>query len=297
MKLYYFIVWNHGIQYIRQILNIIRDTSNMQINKIIKKQPNLNNFLEEVYKFDKHVSREHIFRKNKFLLENPSSEMYLILVENHNENIKQMPSGKIYCENFENLKWFIRQHFNPRYKDKNFDPYPGANKLTTGIKHQHIIHSCDVPEETEHILKVLDLYDLNYYIRNPCSDPTVHVPSRLKPNFDFSIQLVKLNSLKCSLANGDIINIECTPHYKYLHGNKEEYTKYIMDNLGINIKDDHLPEAYDKLIQTFDYDKLYEGKKSYIICYPNMRIKDGLHRACILKKNKVEEIVVMILQD
>ncbi len=57
MKLYYFIIWNHGIQHIVDILSIIRNTNNVKINKIIKIKPDLNNFLNEVYKFDKNVSK------------------------------------------------------------------------------------------------------------------------------------------------------------------------------------------------------------------------------------------------
>ena len=129
MNLYYFIIWNHGIKNIVNILSIIRNTQNVKINKIIKINPNLNSFLTEVYKFDKNVSKEHIERKKKKLL-TQNSEFFLILVENYKEKICKTNSGTIYCKTIDNLKWRIREKFNPRYNDKNYNPYPGANKLS-----------------------------------------------------------------------------------------------------------------------------------------------------------------------
>ena len=295
MKLYYFIIWNHGIQHIVDILSIIRNTNNVKINKIIKIKPDLNNFLNEVYKFDKNVSKKHIERKKDKLLTN-NSESFLILVENYQENISQTKSGTVYCKTIDDLKWNIREKFNPRYDDKHYDPYPGANKLSKGITHNHICHSCDRPIETPHILKTLHLYDLDYYIGNPCKDKNYLVPSRLKKNFDFTIKNIHIDSLRASIiGNNNIILIEDTPHYKYLTGDKEIYNNYVLKHLGSSLKDDHLSEAYDKLIMNFDYNKLIHGKKSLIIVYDNYRIKDGLHRASILKYNNVKYIDVMIL--
>lgn len=296
MQLYYFIIWNHGIKNIVNILSIIRNTQNVKINKIIKINPNLNSFLTEVYKFDKNVSKEHIERKKKKLL-TQQSKSFLILVENYKENISTTNSGTIYCKRIDNLKWRIREKYNPRYKDKNFDPYPGANKLSKGITHNHICHSCDRPIETQHILKTLNLYDVDYYIGNPCKDKNYLVPSRLKKNFNFIIKNIHIDSLKASIIDKNNISIENTPHYKYLIGNKEIYNNYILKHLGMSLKDDHLSEAYDKLIENFDYNKLIKGKKSLIICYKNLIIKDGLHRACICKKQGMENLNVMILTD
>jgi hypothetical protein len=296
MNLYYYIIWNHGIKYIQNILSLIRDTDNIKINKIIKINPDFKTFLFEVYKFDRHVSKEHIIKKNKFLLQN-NSESFLILVENNKPNIKETNSGKIYCEIIDNLKWKIREQFNPRYENKDFNPYPGANQLSNGIKHEHVIHSCDKSIETFYILKILNLNKLSYYIGNPCKDPNYLVPSRLKPNFNFKIINIDINKLKCTLVDNQIYNLEQTPHFKYLNNDKTVYQKYILDNLGVSLKDDHLPEAYDKLINNFDYNKLINNKKSLIICYDNFIIKDGLHRACILKHKNIKQIDVIVLVD
>ena len=64
-----------------------------------------------------------------------------------------------------------------------------------------MIHGCDLPHETSHILKILDLYDLEYYMRNPCSDKSLIVPSRLQPNFKFKIDHVNIDSLSCTLTD------------------------------------------------------------------------------------------------
>ena len=294
MNLYYFIIWNHGIKHIVDILSIIRNTPDLKINKIIKINPELNSFLTEVYRFDKNVSKKHIERKKEKLL-TKNSESFLILVENYKENIHKTSSGKVYCKLIDTLKWTIREKYNPRYADKNFDPYPG--KLSKGITHNHICHSCDRPIETPHILKTLHLYDLDYYIGNPCKDKNYLVPSRLKKNFNFTIKNIHIDSLKASIVGNNNISIQDTPHYKYLTGNKEIYKNYILNNLGKSLKDDHLPEAYDKLISKFDYNKQIDGKKSLIVTYDNYRIKDGLHRAAILKYNNVEYIDIMVLLD
>ena len=232
-------------------------------------------------------------RKNKFLI-TQSSTSFLIIVENYSEIIKQTNSGKIYCERIDNLKWKIREKYNPRYEDVTYDPYPGDNKLSKGIKHEHMIHSCDIPKETTFILNYFN-YSVIDLIKSPCKDKNYLVPSRLKNNFDFKIVNVNVDEIKASLVDNKIYKLEDTPHYKYLYGDKEVYRNYVMQNLGICLKDDHLPGAYDKLIQNFDYNKLIDNKRSLIICYDTYVIKDGLHRACICKKNGVTNLDVMIL--
>jgi hypothetical protein len=92
-----------------------------------------------------------------------------------------------------------------------------------------------------------------------------------------------------------------TPHYKYLLGNyKNEYNKYILDNLGKIITCDNMSGSYDKLINNFNYGTVIENEPSYIICTYKPKIKkyliiDGIHRCCILIKNKEKKIKIYIV--
>ena len=97
------------------------------------------------------------------------------------------------------------------------------------------------------------------------------------------------------------INIEDTPHYKYLVGNyKTEYNKYILNNLGKIITYDNMSGSYDKLIENFNYEKIIKNEPSYIICtyidtIKKYQIVDGLHRICILINKGIEKVIIYIV--
>ena len=196
------------------------------------------------------------------------------------------------------IKWKIRLLFNPRSKNIDISKVLTNENLEKAIiqkfwipeiSQDHVIHASDSEAEFNHILKAfnLDLKKSKDYFHNI-------FPSNLP------ILKVEINSLLANTCEEQEIQIENTPHFKYLLGEKEQYRNYILKYLGTIIKDDHLPEKYDLLIQNFNYGKLVKNMPSYIIVknHPKLKNKyiiiDGLHRACILKKNKNEIINVYL---
>lgn len=139
-------------------------------------------------------------------------------------------------------------------------------------------------------------YNLEYYITDnnliynflinnfKYNNPYNYIFSFSKYNSNDEIKLVDINNLRMSLANYNYkFKIENTPFYKYLIGNKNLYINYIKLNLGGITTDNHTEEAYLKLIKDFEYGKIINNYKSYIIISKNFNIVDGSHRAAILK--------------
>ena len=201
------------------------------------------------------------------------------------------------------LKWKIRLLFNPRTRDEKIDiteelinnGINSAKNWPSFLTHHHIIHSSDIEEETQ---LVKDYFKLN------------KISFSLNGNNYFgvkkTIKEINISDIVCNIVGDDCktikkwISVVDTPHYKYLFGNyKNEYNKYILDNLGKIITCDNMSGSYDKLIENFNYGKVIENEPSYIICTYIPKIKkyqiiDGVHRACILIKNYTQKIYIYI---
>jgi len=291
-----FILWGHASKYIEEILKIIRDYPNIQIKKILKKENiDIKKFIDHIYALDDYP-KEHISAKTKYLLTCPN-EVYLIIVYDKNTIYKQKDNKHKYAYNETFLKWKIRLLYNPRSKDID------VNKLITKeniekasiqkfwipeITQNHVIHSSDSEEEFAHIL-------LQFNLKLKKSKDYLHN----KIIHDFPVIDVSINNLLANTCEKQGINLENTPHYQYLLGQKEQYKNYILKYLGLIIKDDHLPDKYNQLINNFEYGKLIENKPSFIIVKKNnnnLVIIDGVHRACILKWKGIDSIKVYLDQ-
>jgi len=77
----------------------------------------------------------------KIYLLNMDPTVYIIFVESTNNKDVNI------------LKWRIREQFNPKFEDLTFQPHKA---LSPGITHNHVIHSSDIPEETELLKKYLN---------------------------------------------------------------------------------------------------------------------------------------------
>jgi len=296
-----FIIWGHGCKYIEEILNIIRSYPDIEIKKIFKrKKLDLQNFINHVYALDEY-SREHIKEKTKFLLTVPN-EIFFIVICDNNTIIKNKPNNNHqYLYNETLLKWKIRLLFNPRIKKisndivntaiNNLDKVILQQYWVKEITHNHIIHCTDSENEFAHLLKFFK-FDFN----NP---DTKKYLSNTEDLSKFKIIKIKISNILVNTCLGDEMELNETPHYLYLNGKKEEYRQYILKYLGEVIKDDHLPEKYDRLIKKFDYGKIINGIPSYILVKNAKKngkfvTIDGVHRLAILKKSGIEKIHVYI---
>jgi hypothetical protein len=86
--------------------------------------------------------------------------------------------------------------------------------------------------------------------------------------------MVSVSELKCNILGEGLVSIYETPHYDYVKGEPERYIKYHKKHVGRELKEDHFPEAFDKLIENWTY---YEP-----IIVQNKTVLDGVHRLAIL---------------
>lgn len=298
----YFIIWNHGFKYIEQILDIIRDHPQIKIQRIFRRKiDNLDKFINHIYKLDK-ASYSHIQEKSKYL-KKIGNEIYIIFVRDINTEYRYKNEHK-YSYNITYLKWYIRLLFNPKTKNENINiteeliinGIKSAKNWPSFLTHNHIIHSSDIEEETQLVKKYFNLNKISFSLNG---NNYFGVKKTIKE--------INISDIVCNIVDDDCKTIKkwiCvvdTPHYKYLLGNyKTEYNKYILDNLGKIITCDNMSGSYDKLIQNFNYGKVIENEPSYIICtyiskLNKYQIVDGIHRCCILIKNKEKKIKIYLV--
>ncbi len=149
MKYSYILVWPHGIKYKDDILGMISDKYKVVYDKSFKIDQ-LEKFVLSLYTKE---SKANIKNKNKFLLKNnKNGEIYLYIFDNHLNDIK-LYNDIHKSESEWDLKIQIRNAFNPKLPNVKKRILP----LDKGVSHDHVIHSSDTSEDTEHICKLLEI--------------------------------------------------------------------------------------------------------------------------------------------
>ena len=195
------------------------------------------------------------------------------------------------CVNVVDLKIRIRNAFNPRFAD----PSQKIAPLNAGVSHEHCIHGSDYEEQTEYVLKLLNLDSLSYYKRY--DDSEYFFPYHLNVE-TYSLVDVPIDTLKANIIGKGAVSLQETPHYKYINGKSEDYIQYFYGNFGTNLCEDHFPEAFEKLILNFDPNYIREdGKESHIIINTQNIILDGVHRAVILKNKGITQVTCLQVID
>lgn len=264
----FFILWGHSYNNIENILKMMNNNDYYDIIKIIKMPINNYNLAKFIYKKD-GLEKEHIINKLNYLKNNDYNSPFLIIIKYDKE----------FFYKIKNYKWKIREKYNPKDNNCNSSPLP------KGVSHHHVIHLSDeqndfiiLQKEYPNLIKNIDYY-LNFSPKNMFSQ------------HKYIIKKVKIDDLRCSIIGVENkIKIEDTPHYEYLLNKKEKYNKYILDNIGSGIKDYHLSDKYDKLINDFKYGINIDNFNTYIFCRNNI-ILDGLHRACIYKFKNIDSYI------
>lgn len=274
------IIWGNGLNYVPEIVNEIAIDSNFQIVRLkYHSFTNTKSFIEDVYKCDT-VPLEHLISKSKYLHTAPQKCM-VIIVKNFRPQEQMVGSGEfkhIQCQNITNLKIRIRSKYNPKFLDVNKQ----INPLPKGVSHDHVIHGTDYSSQTDYLLKYFNLNTTSYYSRYDQLD--YFVPWHL--NIETSkIQecTIDISKLKCNILGKGLMDINCSPHYKYVCGKKQEYQLYIEKHIGLELQENHFCKSFDQLIDTYDINyKDYNKKKSPIIINSKNVVVDGLHRVSIM---------------
>jgi len=297
----FFIVWNHGFKYIKEILDIIRNHDKIKITRIYKKKINFNLFFNKLYSLDTKVSKDVIKMKTKYL-KKFSPYIYLIFIKDLNTVLKTKNSGFKYTFNTTFIKWKIRIMFNPRDDNISFRPQVTDKQIEKstvqkwwleGITHDHVIHGSDMEEEVQLMKRYFKLNKDDFTLQG---NKYYNLPKKLST--------ININNILCNTLFLDTIHIIETPHYNFLLGKRKEYDDYIMKGLGSIITYDNLSGAYDNLIKKFNYGLKIDNIPQYVIVKKcdghntseNYIAYDGLHRLSILyhlgKRNiKVWELI------
>lgn len=139
----FYLIWNHGLQYLDEIKKTIYTSKTIKLIKEVKKDiQDIEKFIKKLYELD-IKNKSHISNKTKYLLKQKHNIVLLF--------VKNLSCNQI---EFDKIKWLIREKFNPRFSNSLKHPHPN---LPPGITHEHVIHGSDHEKETEHILKYFNI--------------------------------------------------------------------------------------------------------------------------------------------
>jgi len=248
----------------------------------------MHRFINEVYACD-HVPMAHLINKTRYLL-NSQKRCIFILVENIDPDEKHYGSGPfrhIQCKKVKHIKERIRNKFNPPLRDTQKMIPP----LNVGVSHEHCIHASDYESQVDYMLEKLNMRNIKYYSRY--DNLEYYFPFHLDFN-SYELESCPIDSLRCNILDPDgnpmAVEIQDTPHYQYVTGDRQPYVDYFVKYFGKQLQEDHFPKNFDKLISNFDIDyKTESGKEAHVIVKDNI-VKDGVHRLCIMKHLGVEEV-------
>ena len=156
------------------------------------------------------------------------------------------------------MKKAIRKRFNP----------PGTE--------HHVIHGTDDESQVDHILRAMGVRTVAYYTHSdPYHLPGIYAESVYKD----------VDGLFINILGKGYVRASETPYFAYLNGDVKAYEDYFFPRMGKELKEDHFPEAFDKLIE--NYDKLPPPKINGNI------VMDGGHRVAIAKFKGLKQILCL----
>ncbi len=283
----YLLIWGHGLAHTREILGMVRTHAELEIITIVKRSiADIGQFVQDVYACDT-VPFQHLVAKTRYLMTTPPQVVF-ILLKNTRPQEKYFGEGAfrhIQCQHIKNLKEAIRNRFNPRTPQ-------GART------EDHVVHASDYPSQVAHVLSVLGLPSLAHYQRE--AHPDIDAPYHVAPLGQVTLQDVPIDSLFASILGQGPVAVKDTPHYQYAIGNTAPYRAYHAQHFGLNLTDDHLPEAFDAKIRDFRYgQRLANGKRNLIVAKAlgtgRYLVIDGVHRAAILASRGTERVEIAVV--
>lgn len=292
MRYDYFLIWGNGIQYKWDILDYLRDQTDLEIIRIQDfKTRNIKKFVEAVYSYD-YAPFHHLKNKTRYLLRK-QPEAVFIFVKNKNPQERIFGVGTfqhIECENIKRIKEEIRNKFNPRINGKRTE--------------EHVIHASDNQEQTDNILKYLGFQNgLIYLSREP--NKIITTKYYIEPFLNFRIKKIDIERLYCNILKGNKENysnirvtLDKTPHFKCLKGNINIYKEYIENFLGGPLTDDYSINRYISLSKDLQYLDTQHSTEYILvkkIDSDSYLILDGLHRAVTLKYQGRKEVIAAII--
>jgi len=285
---YYFLIWGHGLPYLEEMLEVIRAEPGMAVKKIfIRRLNSVKRLVKTVYSMD-YAPFSHLRAKTRYLLETPN-EAAFVFVGLEDPERDYFGDGQFrHAEALpiKRVKEAIRERWNPRH---------------AGVRgEEHVVHASDNEHQTAHMLEVLGFAEGLDLFQPP--KRTLDAPDYLGPVDRFQVRTMSLDELDCSILQGDRYdfshvrrNLADSPHYQGLTQDMDIYQAYVERFRGVALTEDYGAEKFRRLQAELAYLQApYEGR--YVIVREDEQgclVRDGLHRAAILKASGAESIRVV----
>lgn len=275
MRIDAFLVWGHGLNFLKNILEDINNDENFNILRVERHKPkSISAFVKKIYSQD-YAPYWHLREKTKYLLKT-KCEVCFIFVNNLAPDVEYFGQGNFRhreCKRVKNLKEIIRDNYNSICDGKR--------------SNNHIIHATDSPEQADHFMKLLGYNTGIKFFSN--TNRFINIPFYIKNYSEFEIKTISTDSLRCSIVSGDswenysIINccVRQTPHFKFLLGNQDIYKRYLEKFLGGPLKQYYNCNYFETMFQNYSYLE-YPNDTSFVLTIREGHtylILDGLHRA------------------
>lgn len=286
----YIIIWGHGMKYQAQILEMIKNHPCFRIAKIVKHKPKtIKSLIKAVYSYD-YAPFRHLKGKTKYLLATPKEAMF-IFIENLDPQEDYFGKGV-----YRHIESTTLKKFKGEVRDKFADVINGTKS------DEHMIHASDNEAQTHFILQYLG-FDGILELKES------GLAKAMNNNKEITLRTVDINTLYGKIVEHRkadhkkkekyYINIDQSPHYKFLSGDKKPYIEYTTKLIGTALQDDHCPEKFNKLLKSFnylngpyrnDYIQVKEDRQG------KYRVLAGFHRVTILKYQNHEKIKVAVIK-
>lgn len=287
----YLLIWGNGLAYFKEILKMIENNTDFEIIKILNyKAKNISKLVEAVYSYD-YAPITHLKAKIKYLY-TTKPEVIFIFFKNKNKNEDFLGEGDFrHTESLtvKELKESIRNRFNERKEDRRSE--------------NHVVHASDNQKQTDYILRFLG-YKNGLADLITASNFLLDSPSHLNKSKEFTIKKINFEDLYANIAeknskngfNTRIVSLDETPHFKTAKFGTDDYENYLKEFQGWLLQDYYTLDKFKNLVDNLEY----PNKNKNYICVQKFEdkyiIRDGLHRASILKARGESEIIAGVLK-
>jgi len=292
----FFTIWGNGLQHAEEILSILRSEKDLEIIRIeFLKVKNMKKFVFDLYACDTFPI-EHLRAKLKYLFK-VRPEVLIIFVRNYNPLEKPAGAGafrKVQCQYIIQIKTNIRNQFNPRHPDKDFQILP----LGKGISHEHVIHASDYESQVDYFLKMFGHKNGIHYLHGDGDHLPFDKPYYLKLPKSYVYKTIPIEELRASIlddsgSNGvahQIKKVSETPHYQSLKLGTDDYNRYLEKFRYTLLTADY---SFDKLksLDELATDKIRYSDRILVTAESNYyMILDGVHRAAVALNHGLDQM-------
>ena len=287
----FFTIWGNALNSVDDILEIIRNETDLNIIKIQKiTVKHMKQFVYKLYGCDS-VPVSHLKAKLRYLFKSPN-EIIFVFVRNKSPEESYIGNWEFRHKQslyINGLKKEIRDLYNPR-----------VNGVRT---EEHVIHASDYEEQVDYVVKLLNIGESVDIFEGQNPSIPFYVPYYLNKFQTVTIKDISINELKATLLiksnSGKVtiklVGISNTPHYKFLIGEKEDYESYVRNFRFTYLLDDHYSDKLERMKLLSD---TQVKRLDPVIVTPGngfYRILDGIHRASIVYYNKLDTIKCAIV--